>query len=106
MLYDTRACAVEPAVLLSELEARILDFCNDIRILPQITENCASGGFGPEAVSQALDSLLGRKAVLQQNGSYLSLTVRPPREAFLPVSEFPGGYYYPGQQQTMPPFQE
>jgi len=106
MLYDTRACAVEPAVLLGDVEARILEFCDDIRTLAQIDEYCASGGCDPQAVSQALGSLLRRKALLHQQGHYLSLAVRPPQQAYLPVKDFPGGYYFPGAQQASSPFQE
>ncbi|MDD2901333.1 MAG: RiPP maturation radical SAM C-methyltransferase [Syntrophales bacterium] len=95
MLYDTRACAARTTVILSDLEIRILECCDQICSLTQIEEHCASGGWDPRAVSPAVDTLLGRKALLQQNGSYLSLAVNPPRRAYLPVRDFPGGYYSP-----------
>ncbi|RJR43269.1 MAG: RiPP maturation radical SAM protein 1 [Deltaproteobacteria bacterium] len=100
ILYDTRACAVEAAVILTGLETRILECCDRVCTLPQIEEYCASGGSNAAAVSKAIGHLLTRKALLHRSGSYLTLAVNPPRRAYLPVRDFPGGYYSPELRQS------
>jgi len=99
ILYDTRACATETAVILSDLEARILEYGDDIRTLPEIEEHCAPDGGNTEAVSQALENLLRRQVLHHQDGGYLSLAANPPRQAYAPIQDFPGGFYRPGVQQ-------
>lgn len=96
ILYDTRACARETTVILTDLEAGILECCDRVCTLRQIEEYCARcGHHRSEAVSKAMENLLWRKALLHRDGSYLSLTANPPRRAYVPLSDFPGGYYYP-----------
>jgi hypothetical protein len=95
MLYDTRPGAAETAVLLTEAEALILEYCDDIRTLPQIEKHCAQRGCNPGDLSGALVTLLARQTLIHQNGSYLSLTVKPPRKTYLAARDFPGGYYSP-----------
>jgi len=106
ILYDTRACAMETAVILTDLEARILEYCDDIRTLPQIEEHCAPERGDAAAVSQALENLLRRQALFRQDGSYLSLAALPPRQVYAPIQDFPGGYYRPGVQHPQPSSQE
>lgn len=96
ILYDTRACARETKVILTDLEADMLECCDRVCTPRQIEEYCARCGhhhFG--AVSKAIENLLKRKVLLHQDGSYLSLAAHPPRRAYVPLGDFPGGYYYP-----------
>jgi magnesium-protoporphyrin IX monomethyl ester (oxidative) cyclase len=101
MLYDTRACTAETTIILTSLETRILEYCDQVRILEHIEQNCAPDGHGRDAVSKAVETLIARKVLLQENGSYLSLTVKPPRRAYLPVKDFPGGYYSTEMSRTL-----
>ncbi len=99
LLYDTRPCAAETAVLLTEAEALILEYCDDIRTLPQIEQHCSQGNGAPDSAA-AIESLLERRALIHLNGGYLSLTVKPPRQAYLAARDFPGGYYSPEVNRT------
>jgi len=101
MLYDTRACTAATTIILTGLETRILEYCDQVRTLERLEQHCAPEGYGRDAVSKAVETLIARQALLQENGSYLSLTVKPPRRAYLPVKDFPGGYYSPEMSRTL-----
>lgn len=99
VLYDTRRCAVETVTLLSELEAGVLDCCDQARTLPEIEAACAEAARREDgSVPGAVRALRDRRALVAHEERFLSLAVTPPRRPFPQPKDFPGGYYQPSRE--------
>jgi ribosomal peptide maturation radical SAM protein 1 len=92
LLYDTRGCHAEQVTLLTELESRVLRFCDRARRLPEIEAQCSGNG---QSTGSAIESLIRRNVLIEMDHRFLSLAVTPPARVFLQTKDFPGGFYYP-----------
>ena len=75
VIEDTRACALEPAVTLTGIEALVLERCDIPQSVRSLTNGEGLAHAGPAKIEAALADLESRKLVIEIAGRYLTLVV-------------------------------
>lgn len=103
LIYDTRPCASETAVLIDKIQTHIISFCDRSRKIVELMRSFKDFK-GPKPSlkkkEEAIEKLIANKYLIMLNDELLSLVVKPPRRISFQIRDFPGGFYYPSSSRV------
>jgi magnesium-protoporphyrin IX monomethyl ester (oxidative) cyclase len=104
VIDDTRPCAAAPNWELRGLEAALYDACDAGQTRADLTRVAALKGVDAAEVSRALNALVAARIVAEIGGYCLSLAVDAPMADYLPINQWPGGWWQ--QNRTPGPLEQ
>jgi ribosomal peptide maturation radical SAM protein 1 len=93
IVFDTRPCAVEATTVLDGARHLVYQLCRRPRMQSEV-ESKLQATYPAPAIRDAVDFLVAQKLLLKLNSRLLALATRDTARAYLPLTEFPGGFNY------------
>ncbi|MCP5149148.1 MAG: RiPP maturation radical SAM protein 1 [Chromatiales bacterium] len=102
-VVDSRPVATAPHIELRGLDAAILVACDGAPSRASLARRLDAGASSASAIDASVARLVERKLLLELDDRLVALPTEPQQRPYIPVEDYPGGYFAASQRAHEPP---